>query len=70
VGQVEELFVQGIRYYRAERMAQAVREWETVLLIDPAHAKARVYLEKARRVLEKLDAIQRDEAATLGQPRR
>lgn len=62
-GSVDRRFVEGIRHYRAERMQQAAREWEAVLLIDPSHVKARLYLEKARKVLEKLDAIQREEAA-------
>ena len=59
----EAAFVQGIRHYRAERMQLAIREWETVLLIEPAHEKARVYIEKARKVLEKLEAIRREDAA-------
>jgi tetratricopeptide (TPR) repeat protein len=62
-GSIEPFFIQGIRHYRAERMQQAIEEWQTVLLIDPTHEKARLYVEKARRVLEKLDAIQREEVA-------
>lgn len=60
---VEQFFVQGIRYYRAERMQPAIEQWETVLLIDPGHEKARLYIDKARKVLEKLEAIRREEAA-------
>lgn len=62
-GSVDRLFVEGIRHYRAERVQLAARNWEAVLLIDPSHEKARLYLEKARRVLEKLEVIQRDEEA-------
>jgi tetratricopeptide (TPR) repeat protein len=62
-GSTEAFFIQGIRHYRAERMQQAINEWQTVLLIDPTHEKARLYVDKARRVLEKLDAIQREEVA-------
>ncbi len=60
---VEQFFVQGIRYYRAERMQPAIEQWETVLLIDPGHEKAQLYIDKARKVLEKLAAIQHEEAA-------
>lgn len=59
---VEQFFIQGIRHYRAERMQPAIEQWETVLLIDPGHEKARLYIDKARKVLEKLAAIQREEA--------
>jgi tetratricopeptide (TPR) repeat protein len=62
-GSIDRLFVEGIRHYRAERVQMAAREWESVLLIDPSHEKARLYLEKARKVLEKLEAIKRDDAA-------
>ncbi len=62
-GDLDRRFVEGIRHYRAERMQLAVREWDAVLLIDPSHEKARLYLEKARKVLEKLEAIQREDAA-------
>lgn len=45
----------GIRYYREEKLPEAIAEWKIVLEIDPQHANARKNLEQAERLLKQLD---------------
>jgi tetratricopeptide (TPR) repeat protein len=52
---VEEHYNSGIRFYREEKLPEAITEWKTVLEIDPQHANARKNLEQAELLLKRLD---------------
>ncbi len=55
---VEDLYKKGLEYYRGEEIARAADQWRLVLLIDPAHEKARRDLQRAESVLQKLKKVQ------------
>jgi len=52
---VEDHYTRGIRFYREEKLPEAIAEWKTVLEIDPQHANARKNLEQAEQLLKRLD---------------
>jgi tetratricopeptide (TPR) repeat protein len=52
---VEEYYNSGIRYYREEKLPEAIAQWKAVLEIDPQHVNARKNLDQAQRLLKQLD---------------
>ncbi len=50
---------QGIRLSREEKLREAVKEWRTVLELDPQHANARRNIEQAERLLKGLEERRR-----------
>jgi tetratricopeptide (TPR) repeat protein len=52
---VEEYYNAGIRYYREEKLPEAITQWKAVLEIDPQHVNARKNLDQAERLLKQLD---------------
>ena len=52
---IEEHYNSGIRYYREEKLPEAIAQWKAVLEIDPQHVNARKNLDQAERVLKQLD---------------
>ena len=52
---VEEYYNSGIRYYREEKLPEAIAQWKAVLEIDPQHVNARKNLDQAERLLKQLD---------------
>ena len=52
---VEEYYNSGIRYYREEKLPEAITQWKAVLEIDPQHVNARKNLDQAERLLKQLD---------------
>lgn len=53
--EAEAHYAAGMRYFLAEDLDGAIREWEKTLSLDPAHPNARRDVEKARRLKEKID---------------
>lgn len=51
---VATLLERGSVLYRAERIAKAKEIWEEALRLDPTNKQAQSYVERAKRVLEKL----------------
>lgn len=51
-----ETFEQGVRVFRQD-ISQAIVHWEDTLAYDPDHAKAKVFLSKAYRIRDRLNAI-------------
>ncbi len=49
---VKSLFMRGIGYYRNGKYREAVRELNEVLELDPLHAGAQAYLERAEKHLD------------------
>jgi tetratricopeptide (TPR) repeat protein len=52
---IDEYYNSGIRYYREEKLPEAIAQWKAVLEIDPQHVNARKYLDQAERLLKQLD---------------
>jgi len=51
---VRNHYNQGIRYYREEKLAEAISEWRSVLQYDPKHDGAKKNIETAERLLKSL----------------
>ncbi len=51
----EQYYANGIRFYREEKLPEAIAEWKAVLEIDPQHANARKNIEQSERLLKQLD---------------
>jgi tetratricopeptide (TPR) repeat protein len=51
-------YAAGLKRFLAEDLEGAVEEWETTLTLSPEHPKAKRDLEKARRLLEQVKAMQ------------
>lgn len=54
---VETLHQQALTAWRDRRVGPAIERWEQVLEIDPEFEPARVYLERARRLRERLEEL-------------
>jgi tetratricopeptide (TPR) repeat protein len=51
---VDQHYQAGIRYYRDEKLPQAIAEWRVVLDLDPDHASAKKNIDQAERLLKGL----------------
>jgi tetratricopeptide (TPR) repeat protein len=51
---IDQHYGQGIRYYREEKLAEAIAEWRQVLDLDPQHANARRNIEQSEKLLKGL----------------
>lgn len=47
---VEELYKQGMKFFREQNLKEAVARWNAVLEIEPGHQKAKEYIEKANKL--------------------
>ncbi len=56
--QVEELYESGKRYFQDEDLHNALRLWRRVLLIDPRHSRTKENVERAEKILSRLEEIQ------------
>jgi len=52
---VEQHYTQGVRFYRDEKLKEAISEWRVVLEMDPNHANARRNIDQAERLLRGLE---------------
>lgn len=52
---IEQHYSQGIRYYRDEKLKEAITEWRLVLDLDPQHVNARRYIEQSEKLLKGLE---------------
>jgi tetratricopeptide (TPR) repeat protein len=52
---IEQHYTQGVRFYREEKLKEAIAEWRVVLEMDPAHANARRNIDQAERLLRGLE---------------
>jgi len=50
----ENLYKDGLKFYREQKLQEAINKWNLVLKIDSGHQKAREYIEKATKLLETL----------------
>ena len=54
-GLVEQHYTQGVRYYREEKLREAIAEWRVVLEMDPGNANARRNIDQAEKLLRGLE---------------
>ena len=54
-GLVEQHYTQGVRYYREEKLLEAIAEWRVVLEMDPGNANARRNIDQAEKLLRGLE---------------
>jgi len=52
---IEQHYTQGVRFYREEKLKEAIAEWRVVLEMDPSHANARRNIDQAERLLRGLE---------------
>jgi tetratricopeptide (TPR) repeat protein len=52
---VEQHYTQGVRFYREEKLKEAISEWRVVLEMEPGHANARRNIDQAERLLRGLE---------------
>lgn len=50
-------YKEGVKYFIADNLTDAIVEWEKTLQLSPGHRRAINYITKARRLLEKFKAI-------------
>ncbi len=56
--QADVHYKKGVKYFINDNLTAAIQEWEGTLHFDPGHEKAADYIAKARKLLEKVRAIQ------------
>jgi tetratricopeptide (TPR) repeat protein len=52
---VEQHYTQGVRFYREEKLKEAIAEWRVVLEMEPSHANARRNIDQAEKLLRGLE---------------
>ncbi|HUF92950.1 MAG TPA: LysM peptidoglycan-binding domain-containing protein [Candidatus Limnocylindria bacterium] len=52
---VRQHYAEGLRFYREEKLEEAITEWKLVLDIDPRHPSARKNIEQAEAILKRLE---------------
>lgn len=52
---VEQHYTQGVRFYREEKLKEAIAEWRVVLELDPGNANARRNIDQAEKLLRGLE---------------
>jgi len=50
-------YIEGVKFFIAEEIEKAIKEWETTLILDPDHPKAPKDIENGRNLLKKLEDI-------------
>lgn len=55
VRRVEQHYTQGVRFYREEKLKEAIAEWRVVLEMEPGHANARRNIDQAEKLLRGLE---------------
>ena len=58
---VDEILVAGDAQYRADRVLEAVRTWTEGLSLDPENPELRERVERANRVLARLEELKRQQ---------
>jgi len=54
-GDEQKLYLQGVAYYTQGKYADAIKAWETVILLAPDNEKARLNIEKTRRKMRQIE---------------
>jgi tetratricopeptide (TPR) repeat protein len=54
-GDEQGVYLQGVAYYTQGQYAQAIKAWETVLLLNPEHKKSIQNIDKTRRKIRQIE---------------
>jgi tetratricopeptide (TPR) repeat protein len=54
-GDEQQVYLQGVAYYTQGQYAQAIKAWETVLLLNPEHEKSIQNINKTRRKMSQIE---------------
>ena len=65
---VREMTSEGDRQYRADHVVRAIHSWEGALELDPDNPELTERLERARKVLARLEELKNKQRATARQP--
>jgi tetratricopeptide (TPR) repeat protein len=57
-GKAETHYKKGMDYFLKEELGKAIEEWEATLRMNPDHAQAKSYLDKARAMMKNLQKLQ------------
>lgn len=52
---VQQHYAEGVRFYREEKLEEAITQWKLVLDLDPKHPSARKNIEQAETILKRLE---------------
>ena len=52
---MQQHYAEGLRFYREEKLEEAITEWKVVLNLDPQHPSARKNIEQAEAILKRLE---------------
>jgi len=52
---IEQHYTKGVRFYREEKLKEAIAEWRVVLEMDPSNANARRNIDQAEKLLRGLE---------------
>jgi tetratricopeptide (TPR) repeat protein len=52
---VQHRYNEGLRYYREEKLEEAIEQWKAVLALEPRHPSARKNIEQAEYILKQLE---------------
>jgi tetratricopeptide (TPR) repeat protein len=52
---IDQHYSQGIRFYREEKLKEAIAEWRVVLELDPQHVNAKKNIEQSEKLLKGLE---------------
>jgi len=66
---VRELTSKGDRQYRADNVVRAIHSWEGALELDPDNPELTERLERARKVLARLEELKKRQRTPAGQSR-
>lgn len=58
VKEAEEHYHKGVRLFIHEKIAEAIKEWEKTLALNPEHDKATKNIQDAKALLEKLEEVE------------
>jgi tetratricopeptide (TPR) repeat protein len=53
-GDEQKLYLQGVAYYTQGKYSEAIKSWETVLLLQPGHEKSQQNIAKTRLKMQQI----------------
>ncbi|MBW1996328.1 MAG: tetratricopeptide repeat protein [Deltaproteobacteria bacterium] len=56
-------YKRGMKYYGEEKLEEAIKEWELVKKIDPDYKRLKYLIQKAEKILERLEVIKQSSQA-------
>ena len=54
-GDEQKLYLQGVTYYTQGKYAEAIKSWQTVLILNPEHEKSTQNIAKTKRKMHQIE---------------